>query len=148
MSVSHLLGAGEVIAETIPCVSHQADYDVHILERPGLTTGDEVLLDIRSQTERLVLIGGNALELEGVSGAGVVVMYDLSSGERQDVTLGVGDRAQVSPNNTLYWYENSGQEPFVVRDHCDGFVAEHEPCAEDVAKGLISLLSNAFGQAK
>ncbi|MCA9331035.1 hypothetical protein KC957_03225 [Candidatus Saccharibacteria bacterium] len=145
MGVSHLLGAGEAIAETIPCVSDQMDYDVHVLERPGLSTGDEVLLDIRSQTERLVLIGGNALELEGISGTGTVIMYDLATGERNDVTLGVGKRTQVSPNNTLYWYENSGEESFIVRDHCDGFVPEHEPSAEDVAKGVIGLLGRVFG---
>jgi hypothetical protein len=140
MSIDQVVMRGERITETIPVTSDGIDYDVHVLERDGLHTGDEVLLDIRSTTEKLVLIDGNPLELKIAQGAGRVVMIDLATGDRSEMMLSQGDEAEVSAHNTLYWYENTGDESFIVRDHCDAFDPAHEPTAAEVAERLVGFI--------
>jgi hypothetical protein len=140
MSIYKFVAVGERIAETIPVSSDGVDFDVHVLERDGLPTGDEVLLDIRSTTHKAVLIGGNPLELKVAKGTGSLVMIDLATGDRSEMMLSQGDEAEVSAHNTLYWYENTGDESFIVRDHCDAFDPAHEPTAAEVAERLVGFI--------
>lgn len=143
MSINHVIASGEQVSETIPVNSSGVDYDIHVLERHGLATGDEVLLDIRSKTEKLVLIGGNPLELKVAQGSGHVIMIDLATGDRSELLLSDGDEAVVPAHNTLYWYENNGTESFIVRDHCDAFDPAHEPRATDVAERLVGFIQSS-----
>lgn len=139
-----LLQPGETIAETIVSgfdnsYNPDVDYSIHVLERPGLKAGDEVLLEIRGSAEPCVLIGGNPLKLGVVHGFGRLAMVNLATGEISNAILEEGAEVEVPTNNTLYWYENKGDEPLVVRDHCDDFDPTNEPELPGVVQALINL---------
>jgi len=124
----------------------QLDFEIHLLQRPGLTPGDEVLLSVNMESEVCVLIGGNALELSVESGQGVLNQVHLETGSYSQILLKAGDQTEVSPKNTMYWYENLEGEPFIIRDHCDDFDPSHEPSIDDVVSTLRrTLLQTVLG---
>lgn len=126
--INKLLAKGETIAEVIVPKSNDSavDYTIHVLEREGLSTGDEVLLEIRRGAEPCVMIAGNRLELSVVSGFGRLAMVDLKDGSTRDIFLEDGTEATVPTDNILYWYESLSDDPLVVRDHCDSFDPTNE----------------------
>lgn len=134
----------ERIAQTIDCgqPGGAVDYTIDILEREGLRTGDEALLTIRTATETVALIGGNALQLTIASGAGLLHEVDISTGQRKTSFLYPSATLEV-PTGAAYFYRNSldPDHPLVVLDHCDGFDPANEPAAIDLLKGLMSSLN-------
>lgn len=122
--------------ESISSVIEYPGFDINIVERQGLASGDEVLLDIRTATEPCVLVGGNHLRIEVASGYGRLAMTDLEAGIQTNIFLEPDLVTDIPPHNYLYWYENHGEKTLVVRDHCDDFADSNEPTLESVVKAL------------
>jgi len=137
-SVEAFLLEGEHIGESFANTSDitSVDYTAHVIQRPGLKSGDEVLLEIRGFGEPCILMGGNSIELEVVSGFGKLAMIDLTVANITDIPLAPGTKAVVPPKNTLYWYENGTDDPLIVRDRCDDFDSSNEPTLEKVVNAL------------
>ncbi len=140
-SVDIFLQTDESIVERIDSEpdDHSVDYSIFVLERPDLTTGDEVLLEIRASAEPCVLIGGNFLKLDILQGFGRLAIIELATGQMRNIALEKGTEAKVPADNTLYWYENTGDVPLVVRDHCGEFDPTNEPRLSDLVQALTQL---------
>ncbi len=143
--MSMTLSNFERITETI-IYGHPGDlvdYSINVLEREGLASGDEVLLAIRNTTEKVVLIGGNALQLTVESGVGILHTVDVANGQSNTKFLYPGCKEELPAKNIMYWYKNSldTSRPLVVRDHCDDFDPANEPTVSELLKGLISTYS-------
>ena len=78
------------------------DYSIFVLQRPDLTTGDEVLLEIRGSAEPCVLIGGNSLKLDVVQGFGRLAIIELATGEKPNIFLEEGAEAEVLAEASKY----------------------------------------------
>lgn len=141
MQLNKFLQPDETIVDKIHSDSDNpdVDYSIFVLQRHGLKTGDEVLLEIRGSAEPCVLIGGNPLKLNILQGFGRLAILELATSEMRNIFLEVGDDVEVPTANTVYWYENMGDEPFAVRDHCDAFDPANEPRLSDLADVLIRL---------
>ncbi len=136
--IDNFLYPGETIVEGIHEKGEDSsvDYSIHVLNRDGITVGDEVLLEIRDTAEPCVLIGGHALELTVESGFGRLAIVDLKTGGTSNVFLEDGTETSIPTENTLYWYENMGSETLVIRDHCDEFDPANEPSLAKVVAAL------------
>ncbi len=133
----------EAIDETIEIhpKETEVDYSIHILSHPDLNLGEEVLLEIRKSSEPCVLIGGNPVQLDVLYGVGRLAMIELATGKKTVVPLDPGTQVEVSSHNNLYWYENDGEDPLVIRDHCDNFDLNNEPSLHDVVVALSNIVA-------
>lgn len=138
LRINQFLRPDEAVVDTITSDSGvEVDYSIFVLERPDLKTGDEVLLEIRGKLEPCVLVGGNPLKIDVVQGFGRLATIDLENGTASDIFLEPGTEAVVPASNTLYWYENIGEDSLVLRDHCDDFDPANEPSLGDVVERMI-----------
>lgn len=140
-SVKDYLRYGESISDTSVEIDDGGSVGVHTIERDGLRTGDEVLLDIVGDSEPLVLIGGNAARIEVQTGWGWLKIMDLCDPAVQDhVQLRTNDTYRIPSTNTVYSYSADSGQNWIVRDRCTGFRPEFEPTAQEVVDALSSAL--------
>ena len=136
-----LLTANERIIETYVFLEDpNVDFSIHTVSRPDLPTGDEVLLEIREASMPCILTGGRPVNLNVLKGFGRLTVVDLNTGNIQDSFLEEGSQAEVTSNKSLYWVENVGDEPLIIRDYCDDFDPANEPSLKSLVSALISLI--------
>jgi hypothetical protein len=143
--VRDFLGSNEKLADKVVVFKPEDNvrYVLYMLAVDGEQTEDDVILEITNNTEPCVLIDGNKLELNVLSGLGRLTVLDLESGEREVTDLTEGTQTQVSSQNTIYWYENTGDQPLFIHDHCDGFDTANEPTLRNVVDAFIALAQHS-----
>lgn len=139
--VESCLRHGESISTSSIEITEKGTVGVHTIERDGLRPGDEVLLDIRGDSEPLVLIGGNATRIEVQTGWGWLNIMDLCDPvDQDDIQLRTNDTYRIPSTNTVYWYSADPAQNWIVRDRCPGFRPEFEPTAREVVDALSTAL--------
>jgi len=111
------------------------------ISSPTLGKSDRVLLDIYTQTEPNVLIGGNKLNVDVLEGIGKLTVVNFLDGEIVERQLEPGMKVDIPAENVAYWYENQGRNNLLLRDTCTDFDPINEPLLEDVVRTLASLYS-------
>lgn len=133
-----VLKPGESIGETVQIRKPDGDYDMTFIRNAAGKIGDVVLLGIYDHTPPLVLVAGQKLSIFTLYGKGLLRQRNLNDSSLSIQQLMPGTRATVSPDNTLYWFENTGQDKLIVRDESPGFVQLHEPSLPEIAQ-ILSL---------
>lgn len=133
------LETGESLATPIAMGDNKEnpDYFIYPVYKAGRPADDRVLLDIRTISEAVTLVGGNPLHIETLRGSGKVVIIEAASGKRHEKSLTEGVAFEVPVGNT-YWYESNGD--LVLRDTSENFQLANEPRVETIATGLTRLL--------
>ncbi len=138
--VRDFLDENERLRDKITCFDPELSvkYTIFTLDIDGEEAEDDVILEIKQNTEPCILIGGSELEIRTLSGLGRISVLDLTSGAKKVLGLEPGVEVEIPSNNTLYWYENLGPEPLLVRDHSDNFDYENEPTLKKVVEAFIN----------
>ncbi len=144
-SVEDYLRHGESISDSSVEITEHGTVGVHTVERAGLRSGDEVLLDIVGNSEPLVLIGGNAARIEVQTGWGLLTIMDLCDPAVQDhVQLRTNDTYRIPSTNSVYWYSADSDQNWIIRDRCTGFESKFEPTAQQVVDALSTALTTTW----
>lgn len=135
------LGDHEKIVDSTPIVREGGvEFDIMTVSSPWMKEGDRVLLNIATRTGDSVLIGGNALNIDVLRGAGRLVTTDLKDGSVNETPLEPGQHLTIPSDNVVYRYENTGDGNLLLRDTCLDFSLAHEPSAQDVVQALSRTL--------
>lgn len=134
---------GESMCKRVNCIDDEGAYSYYIwpVTNPDKGQNDRVLLDIYTETKKLVLTGGNPLTTDVLEGQGKLHMVYLKDGSATERELEVDMRVVIPTDNVIYWYENTGDVNLLIRDTCSEFDNKNEPSLQAVAQALVSLVS-------
>lgn len=125
------LGTPELHGDFIP-----PEYVLWPVTKDGRGPDDRVLLEIISESDPVVLMGGNPLHIETMHGRGRLTTVDLGNGNKDMTTLREGKSVDV-PAGTIHFYENYHDRPLVVRDTSLDFDVANEVRLSKFVQAII-----------
>jgi len=139
LSPSDFLEPGETLGTTINFGDDENNptFLLHPVLRAGRADDDRVLLEIRSNSEPLVLVGGNPLHIETLHGLGSVATVDLATGEKTVEELQPGTTIDIQPGG-IHWYENLSE--LLVRDTSLDFQLANEVRLGDFVQAIADTI--------
>lgn len=118
------------------------DFILYPIWKYGRGKDDSVFIDVRRQTEPVVLLDGNDLHIQTVRGLGRLTTVDLTNGTVEVTELKPSVSAQVMVPS-IHWYENDDE--LLLRDDCKDFNPQIEVPLEDVVSAVIQTFRNSLG---
>ena len=115
-------------------------FGIYEVLKNGRPKSDRVLITVSKATDESVLVGGNPLQVDVLSGLGQLSMLDLATGVESSITLEPGVTVSIPTGNIMYSYHNQGEKELVLRDTCPEFNPDNEPSAVAVFSAIRGVI--------